>query len=103
MAYASGRNARGICDVCGFACRYGEMRDRITNRRRDGLRVCPRCDDKDNPQLQIGRVNTFDPQALYQPRSDSPEMGSQRALAGFNPVVGLSIPTAMGSVTVSVT
>lgn len=99
MALASGRHALAVCDICGFDCKYTELRDHITNQRPDGLRVCPDCYDKDNPQLQVGRVNMTDPQALYKPRPDSGEYVGMRSFAGYNPVIGLTITVTMGRVT----
>ncbi len=96
--YAAGRKAKAICDICGFECRYTDLRNHITNQQPDGLRVCPACDDRDNPQLQVGRVNMTDPQALYKPRPDSQEYVGMRSFAAYNPVVGLTARVTLGLV-----
>ncbi len=97
--YASGRRSNAICDICGFQCRYTDLRDHITNQQPDGLRVCPDCYDVDNPQLQVGRVNMTDPQALYKPRPDSQEYVGMRSFAAYNPVIGFTARVTMGLVT----
>jgi hypothetical protein len=101
MAYASGRHANAVCDICGRDCKYRDLRKHITNQKWDGLKVCPDCYDVDNPQLQVGRVRTADPQALYQARPNSGEYVGIRAFAGFNPVVGLGAQARLGQVTVT--
>lgn len=101
MAFAGGKHALAVCDICGFDCKYRDLRNHIYNQRPDGLKVCPDCYDVDNPQLQVGRINMTDPQALYQPRPNSAEYYGIRAFAGFDPVIGLTALVGLGRVTVS--
>ena len=100
-SYASGKYANAYCDICGKPVKYRDLRDHVYNQMKDGLRVCSECDDRDNPQLQVGRYFRAEPQALLNPRPDSAELAVSRAFVGFNPVVSLVIRTAIGTVTVT--
>lgn len=62
--------ALGICDRCGFSYRLNELHWETYDERLNGLRVCRPCLDKDQPQLQLGRVDLNDPQSLLDPRPD---------------------------------
>lgn len=68
MPFASGKNALAICDICGQTCRYVELRDYVYDRRKTGAKVCPNCDDVDNPQLQVGKYDRPEGIALRDPR-----------------------------------
>jgi hypothetical protein len=102
MAYASGKHALAICDICGFPCDYTELIDYIFDQRPNGLRVCPSCNDLDNPQLQVGTASNI-PEAisLIRPRPDSAELPQVRAFFGWAPVLGLRAQVTLGQVTVS--
>lgn len=71
VAFAAGKRALGLCDRCGRTCLYRELQYQIYNLRNLRIKVCPGCLDKDQPQLQVGRVPTDDPQGLYDPRPDT--------------------------------
>jgi len=64
MAYSSGKNAYGICDISGFRYKLNEMKKTW-----DGLLVGPDMYDPKHPQLTTTR-NTTDPEALHNPRPD---------------------------------
>lgn len=87
MAYARGKRALGSCDRCGFTYKLNELRYEIYDSRRNGLRVCNECFDKDQPQLKLGQVKTNDPQALFNSRPDTGKSDSTRYSA-FNPIGG---------------
>ena len=72
MAYASGKHALGICDRCGWQCRYLDMKKEWT-----GLKVCTECYESKHPQLTPTKV--FDAQTLFEPR---PEVSLPRAQLG---------------------
>tara|TARA_B100000902_G_scaffold77250_1_gene82007 strand:+ start:1381 stop:1662 length:282 start_codon:yes stop_codon:yes gene_type:complete len=76
MAYASGKNSKGICDRCGLTFRYEELLFEIENQRRNGLKVCSSCLDKDHPQLRLGEEKIDDPQSLRDPRPDHDEVAT---------------------------
>tara|TARA_R100001086_G_scaffold90512_2_gene44649 strand:+ start:3463 stop:3777 length:315 start_codon:yes stop_codon:yes gene_type:complete len=85
MAYAKSTKALGICDRCGFTYKLNELKYEVQNETRNGLRVCHNCFDPDQPQFKVGRLNTADPMALFDPRTDSGEKASTQYY-GFNPV-----------------
>lgn len=88
--YARGKKAFGFCDVCGFRADLNSMRHQIYDQRDINLLVCETCNDKDQPQLQVGKVPINDPQALYNPRPDTAQAASRR-LFGWQPVGNPSI------------
>ena len=99
--YAAGKRSNAYCDICGRPIKYRQLRDHIYNQKPDGLRVCSQCDDQDNPQLQVGRYFRAEPQALWQPRPDTPELAASRGLSNWNPVLGLTCQVTLGQVTVT--
>jgi len=90
MAYAKASKALGICDRCGFTFKLKELKYEVEDETRNGLRVCSDCFDPDHPQFQVGRLNTSDPMALFNPRPDSGEKDST-VYFGFEPVSSTGI------------
>ena len=90
MAYAKSKKALGICDRCGFTYKLRELIYEVEDETRNGLRVCKSCLDRAHRQLQVGRLNTSDPMALFNPRPDSGEKDSTQYF-GFEPVSGTGI------------
>jgi hypothetical protein len=110
-SYAAGKRAFGFCDRTGFRYPLKDLVPQIENGRPNGLLVGRDVVDEDQPQLQLGRLNMADPQALRDPRPDTGEAES-RKLYAFDPVgggnsalgsrtVGLDITAVVGKVTVS--
>jgi hypothetical protein len=99
MAFASGYEALGICDICGFSCKFVEMREYIFNQVPNGLKVCPTCFDIDNLQLQVGKHPKEEAIALLRPRPDS-GIPFCRGFFGWYPVIGLQAQFTLGEVTV---
>ena len=64
MAYAQGKHSLGVCDRCGFAVKYLQLRMEWP-----GFKVCPECYEPKNPQLDPPLIPT-DPEALHQPRPE---------------------------------
>jgi len=95
--------ALGQCDRCGFHYKLSELKREIYDQRENGLRCCPACLDVDNPQLQLGRVSTYDPQSLIDPRPDLNRPGSV-GLFGWLPVGNplTNIQCQVGTITVLV-
>lgn len=77
--------ALGQCDRCGFHYKLNELKAEIYDQRPNGLLCCPQCLDTDNPQLQLGRVSSYDPQSLIDPRPDVNRPGSV-GLFGWLPI-----------------
>ncbi len=110
MSYARAKYAYGFCDLTGFRYPKKDLVPPFVNQRPTGLLVGRDVVDPDQPQLQLGRVRTDDPQALRNPRPDRAQAES-RQLFAFNPVgggitelgsqtVGLDIEAQVGRVTV---
>lgn len=81
--FAAGKRAFGFCDRCGFRADLKKLAYQVVNQKPTGLKVCQVCNDKDQPQLQLGRFPINDPVALYQPR---PDITKGYGLFGWNPV-----------------
>ena len=64
MAFASGKNSYGICDISGFRYKL-----RVMRKTWDGLLVGPDQWDAKHPQLQP-KPTAVDPQAVKDPRPD---------------------------------
>lgn len=98
--FASGKNAIGMCDRCGFRFKLTELKKEIIKTKTYNALVCPTCWDPDQPQLQLGMYPVDDPQALRNPRRDTtyvtagvnaagnPTGGSRDIQWGWNPVGG---------------
>jgi hypothetical protein len=110
-SYATGKKAFGFCDRTGFRYPLKDLVPQIENGKPNGLLVGRDMVDEDQPQLQLGRVRTSDPQALRNPRPDQ-GLAESRKLFAFDPVgggnsalgsktVGLDITAKAGKVTVS--
>lgn len=99
--FASSQKALGVCDVCGFTYRLREMRNLVRKGRNTNIKACPECWNPDHPQLKLGEFPVHDPQALRDPRPDSNQYASSRALIEpVKPVVGTGF---IGQVTVQIT
>lgn len=95
--FASGKKALGICDRCGWTYKLKELKKESKNLIRQNILVCPECWDQDHPQLQLGRQDFSDAQALRNPRSDSGKREST-SLFGFNPLLGEEIRSNIGKI-----
>ena len=102
MAFASGKNSYGICDITGFRYKLRDMRETW-----DGLLVGPDQWDAKHPQLQP-KPSAVDPQAVKDPRPDTADDNS-KFLVYTNVVDGklgavldtFSVTTSVGEVTVT--
>lgn len=99
--FASSQRALGICDVCGFQYKLRELRGVVVDRREVGIKACPECWDPDHPQLDLGRYPVYDPQAIRNPRPDSPEYAQSRA--NIIPLQPTPCAGFVGTVTVVIT
>lgn len=101
MPFASGKQSEALCDICGQRCKYSDLKRDIYNEKYTGLLVCPVCQDKDNPQLQVGKWTArAEGIALENPRPDTPDWVS-RGYASWNPVQSLTVQLSGGQVRVS--
>ena len=114
-AFASTKQALGVCDVCGFTYKLKTLRDLYVKDRNTHTKACRTCWNPSHPQLRLGDYPVRDPQALRDPRPDTTQLASSRDIQwGWAPVgngndpFGLTenslIGTAsVGSVTVTTT
>ena len=80
--FASGKKAISVCDRCGLQFLLKKLKNQIVKQKPTGLLVCPRCYDKDHPQLMLGTFPVFDPQALRNPRRDNTYLQSGTLVDG---------------------
>jgi len=85
--YAPGKHAFGFCDRTGARYPLKDLVRQIENQKWNGLLVGRDVVDKDQPQLQLGKVRASDPQALRNPRPDL-DLVESRGLSAWNPVGG---------------
>lgn len=95
--YASAPWALGLCDRCGFSFKLSQLRWEFYDQRKNGLRVCSACLDRDNPQLWLGTIKINDPQSLRDPRPDVGRQGST-SLWGWMPVGNSLVGYATGEI-----
>ena len=70
--YSSGKNAIAQCDRCNFRYKLKQLKRLVIKTKNVNILVCPSCWDPDQPQLQLGMYPVSDPQAVQNPRPDSP-------------------------------
>lgn len=99
--FASGKNALGVCDRCGFQYKLLELRPLTVNRNVTNLLVCDECWEPDHPQNELGRYPVRDPQAIRNPRPDYAEYAESRA--NIVPVAPIKSRGRVGTVTVTIT
>ena len=85
--FAKGSKAFGFSDRSGRRYPLKDLVRQFENLRPNGLLVGKDEIDIDHEQLQIGRVNSNDPQTLPDPRPDR-EIVESRGLSAWNPVGG---------------
>lgn len=103
--YASGKIAKGICDVCGWTYLLRELKPVYNMRADTGVLACPTCWDPDHPQNFLGEVTSRvnDAISLENPRPDFAGVAA-RSLFGWDPVGNplTYIAAAVGQVTTNV-
>lgn len=70
--YASGKYANGTCDRCGFVYKLKTLKPLTINGALTSTLVCTTCWEEDHPQLKAGQYPVRDPQAVKNPRPDTP-------------------------------
>ena len=70
--YASGKYAIAQCDRCNFRYMLKDLHIQTLKTKPYRIKVCNTCWDPDHPQLQLGMYPVNDPQAVLEPRPDSP-------------------------------
>ena len=70
--YASAKNSIAQCDRCGFRFKLKQLKQLVIKTKNVNILVCPECWEPDQPQLSLGLYPVNDPQAVRNPRPDSP-------------------------------
>lgn len=99
--FASGKYAIAQCDRCNFRYKLKDLKRLIIKTKNINILVCHECWEPDQPQLLLGMYPVDDPQAVRNPRPDSPSYyvggtdvdgystgGSRIIQWGWNPVGG---------------
>ena len=80
--YASAKNSIAQCDRCGFRYKLKELKRLVIKTKNVNILVCHECWEPDQPQLSLGLYPVNDPQAVRDPRPDSPSF-FQAGLTGI--------------------
>ena len=70
--YSSGKHAIAQCDRCNFRYPLKQLKRLVIKTKNVNILVCPECWEPDQPQLSLGLYPVNDPQAVRNPRPDSP-------------------------------
>jgi hypothetical protein len=94
--YSSGKNAIAQCDRCNFRYKLKQLKRLVIKTKNVNILVCPECWEPDQPQLSLGLYPVNDPQAVRNPRPDSPSY-YQSGLNGLQTIVQTGpLPTETG-------
>ena len=88
--YASGKNAIAQCDRCNFRYKLSELKRLVIKTKNVNILVCKTCWEPDQPQLSLGLYPVYDPQAIRNPRPDSPSY-YQSGLDGLQVETGTGV------------
>jgi len=70
--FASAKNSIAQCDICGFRFKLKQLKQLVIKTKNVNILACPECWSPDQPQLLLGMTPINDPQAVRNPRPDSP-------------------------------
>ena len=84
--YSSGKHAIAQCDRCNFRYKLKQLKRLVIKTKNVNILVCPECWEPDQPQLSLGLYPVNDPQAVRNPRPDSPSY-YQSGLDGLQTIV----------------
>ena len=90
VKYSSGKNAIAQCDRCNFRYKLSELKRLVIKTKNVNILVCKTCWEPDQPQLQLGMYPVSDPQAVRDPRPDSPSY-YQSGLDGIQAEAGTGV------------
>ena len=90
IKYSSGKNAIAQCDRCNFRYPLKQLRRLVIKTKNVNILVCPECWEPDQPQLSLGLYPVNDPQAVRNPRPDSPSY-YQSGLDGIQAEAGTGV------------
>ena len=84
--YSSGKHAIAQCDRCNFRYKLSQLKRLVIKTKNVNILVCPECWEPDQPQLSLGLYPVNDPQAVRNPRPDSPSY-YQSGLNGLQTII----------------
>ena len=90
VKYSSGKNAIAQCDRCNFRYKLSELKRLVIKTKNVNILVCKTCWEPDQPQLSLGLYPVNDPQAVRDPRPDSPSY-YQSGLDGIQAEAGTGV------------
>ena len=96
--FASGKYAIAQCDRCNFRYKLKLLKKLTIKTQQKNILVCPECWEPDQPQLSLGLYPVDDPQAVRNPRPDSPSYqqsgtsGLQELLTDSTSQLGVGYP-----------
>ena len=94
--YSSGKHAIAQCDRCNFRYKLSQLKRLVIKTKNVNILVCPECWEPDQPQLSLGLYPVNDPQAVRNPRPDSPSY-YQSGLDGLQTIIQTGpLPTETG-------
>jgi hypothetical protein len=96
--FAGGKYAYRICDICGVAYHYAELRGTTVRGKPTGMLACPICWDADHPQNFLPEVVHMDAVALVDARPE--DYYQSRILPHWRPCDSLPVGIALGQVEV---
>jgi hypothetical protein len=96
--FASGKFAKGICDVCGVGYMLFELRMTTIRGQPTHIMACPTCWDLDHPQNFLPYAVHMDAEALRLPRPEDYYMS--RILPHWRPCDALPSTIELGDVEV---
>ena len=88
--FSSGKHSISECDRCGFRYKLKQLKRLVIKTKNVNILVCPACWEPDQPQLSLGLYPVFDPQAIRDPRPDSPSY-YQSGLDGIQAEAGTGV------------
>lgn len=74
VKYSSGKYTQAACDRCAEWVLLRKLRKLVIKDTVTNIKVCSKCWEPSHPQLRLGEFNVIDPQAVREPRPDSPEI-----------------------------
>jgi hypothetical protein len=98
VKFATGKYAKGICDVCGVSYLLSELQTTTVRGKATHILACPICWDADHPQNFLPEAIHPDAEALRDPRPE--DYYASRILPHWRPCDALPMSSAIGQVEV---
>lgn len=96
--FATGKYAKGICDICGVAWPFNELQTTTVRGRATHIKACPICWDVDHPQNFLSSALHMDAEALRDSRPE--DYTSSRIIPHWLPCDAMVFTLELGEVEV---